>query len=110
VDAVVHPGFSWDNLQLKPPGKTLIPRRGGRFFWEQFHELSKLGVDCVYVAMFDEVDGGTAVFKVTSSPPVQRHFVGFEGLPSDGYLRLVGVAASRLRQRQAIPLEIPIKP
>ena len=107
---VVYPGFSWDNLQRKPPGTTLIPRRGGRFFWEQFHELSKLGVDCVYVAMFDEVDKGTAVFKVTSSPPVQGHFVGFEGLPSDGYLRLVGAAASRLRQRQPIPLEIPIKP
>jgi hypothetical protein len=107
---VVYPGFSWDNLQRKPPGTSLIPRRGGRFFWEQFHELSKLGVDCVYVAMFDEVDEGTAVFKVTSSPPVQGHFVGLEGLPSDWYLRLAGEAASRLRQRQPIPLEIPIKP
>jgi len=58
----------------------------------------------------DEVDEGTAVFKVTSSPPVQGHFVGFEGLPSDWYLRLAGEGASRLRQRQPIPLEIPIKP
>jgi hypothetical protein len=107
---VVYPGFSWDNLQRKPAGATLIPRRGGRFFWEQFHELSKLDVDCVYVAMFDEVDEGTAIFKVTSSPPAQGHFVGLEGLPSDWYLRLTGEAANLLRQRQRIPLEIPLAP
>jgi len=107
---VVYPGFSWDNLQRKPVGTTLIPRRRGRFLWEQFYELSKLGVDCVYVAMFDEVDEGTAIFKVTSSPPAQGHFIGLEGLPSDWYLRLVGEAAGRLRQKQPIPIEIPIKP
>jgi hypothetical protein len=107
---VVYPGFSWDNLQRKPAGTSLIPRRGGRFLWEQFHELSKLGMDCVYVAMFDEVDEGTAIFKVTSAPPVQGHFVGLEGLPSDWYLRLVGEGANRLRQKQPIPLEIPLTP
>jgi hypothetical protein len=51
--------------------------------WEQLHTLSKLGVDSVYVAMFDEVDEGTAIFKVTSAPPRQGHFVGYDGLPSD---------------------------
>ncbi|MCX5672087.1 MAG: glycoside hydrolase family 71/99-like protein [Planctomycetota bacterium] len=107
---VVYPGFSWDNLQQKPAGATLIPRRRGRFLWEQFHELAKLGVDSVYVAMFDEVDEGTAVFKVTSAPPTQGHFVGYEGLPSDWYLRLVGEGARMLRQKRLIPPEIPIEP
>lgn len=107
---VVYPGFSWDNLQRKPAGSSLIPRRGGRFLWEQFAELSKLGVDSVYVAMFDEVDEGTAIFKVTSSPPVQGHFVGYDGLPSDWYLRLVGTGAKALRTKNPIPAEIPIKP
>ena len=60
--------------------------------------------------MFDEVDEGTAIFKVTSSPPAQGHFVGLEGLPSDWYLRLVGEAGRRLRQKQEIPLEIPLRP
>ncbi len=106
---VVYPGFSWDNLRHKPAGSTLIPRRGGRFLWEQFHELSKLGVDSVYVAMFDEVDEGTAIFKVTSSPPAQGHFVTFDGLPSDWYLRLVGAAANRLRTKQLVPLQIPLR-
>ncbi len=43
--------------------------------------------------MFDEVDEGTAIFKVTSEPPTQAHFVGYEGLPSDWYLRLTGEGA-----------------
>ncbi len=107
---VVYPGFSWDNLQSKPPGTTAIPRRGGRFLWEQFHALSQLGVDGAYMAMFDEVDEGTAVFKVASDPPAQGHFVGYEGLPSDWYLRLVGEGARLLREKRPIPAEIPIKP
>ncbi len=30
------------------------------------------------------------IFKVTTAPPTQGHFVGYEGLPYDWYLRLVG--------------------
>jgi hypothetical protein len=107
---VVYPGFSWDNLQRLAPGTSLIPRRGGRFLWEQFVALSRLRADTVYVAMFDEVDEGTAVFKVTSFPPTQGHFVGYDGLPSDWYLRLIGEAAQRLRDKQPIPPEIPLQP
>jgi hypothetical protein len=107
---VVYPGFSWDNLQRLAPGTSLIPRRGGRFLWEQFVALSRLGADTVYVAMFDEVDEGTAVFKVTSSPPTQGHFVGYDGLPSDWYLRLIGEAAHRLRDKPPVPPEIPLRP
>jgi len=106
----VYPGFSWDNLQQKPPGTTEIPRRGGRFFWEQFHELAKRGVDSVYVAMFDEVDEGTAIFKVTSAPPSQGHFVGYDGLPGDWYLRLAGEGIRMLRGKRPLAPEIPIKP
>jgi hypothetical protein len=107
---VVYPGFSWDNLQRQVPGASLIARRGGRFLWEQFCEVSKLGADTVYVAMFDEVDEGTAIFKVTSAPPTQGHFGGYDGLPSDWYLRLVGEAARRLHNKQPFPLEIPLQP
>jgi hypothetical protein len=105
---VVYPGFSWDNLQKLPPGASLIPRQGGKFLWEQFHALSGLHVDTVCVAMFDEVDEGTAIFKVTSSPPAQGHFVTYDGLPSDWYLRLVGEATKRLHQKQEVPASIPI--
>lgn len=106
----VYPGFSWDNLMRKPAGTTNIPRRGGRFLWEQFVQAKKLGVNSAYVAMFDEVDEGTAIFKVTSSPPTQAHFVGYEGLPSDWYLRLVGEGARMLRGKRPLSPELPIQP
>ena len=51
-----------------------------------------------YVAMFDEVDEGTAIFKVTNHPPRQAHFVTLDGLPSDWYLRLTGEGARLLRE------------
>jgi len=107
---VVYPGFSWDNLQRKPPGSSTVPRRKGQFLWEQFHALSALKPDSVYIAMFDEVDEGTAIFKVTSDPPTQAHFVGYEDMPSDWYLRLVREAGGRLREGRPIPPQIPIQP
>lgn len=107
---VIYPGFSWDNLQRKAPGTSNIPRRQGQFLWEQFRALSKLGADSACVAMFDEVDEGTAIFKVTNTPPTQGHFVTYEGLPSDWYLRLVGAGTRLLREKSPVPAEIPLRP
>ena len=104
---VVYPGFSWDNLmrayrQLQNVGNP-IPRRGGEFFWEQFVTAAKLKADTIFVAMFDEVDEGTAIFKVTNDPPVGPHFMTYEGKPSDWYLRLVG--RGTMMFRGTIPIE-----
>ncbi|QEH35536.1 hypothetical protein OJF2_40880 [Aquisphaera giovannonii] len=107
---VVYPGFGWDNLMRKPAGTTTIPRRGGAFYWEQFRDLRRLGVRSAVVAMFDEVDEGTAIFKVTSSPPTQAHFLTFEGLPSDWYLRLTREGARLLRGDRPDSEAIPITP
>ena len=53
----------------------------------------------LYVAMFDEVDEGTAIFKCTNDPPTcdGAAFLTYEGLPSDHYLKLVGDAGKLLR-------------
>jgi hypothetical protein len=107
---VVYPGFSWKNLKRHAPGLTTIPRRRGEFLWEQFHELARLKVREATVAMFDEVDEGTAIFKITSAPPQQAEFVGLEGLPSDWYLRLVGEGIKMLSGRRPISKRIPIRP
>jgi len=93
---VVFPGFSWTNLTQGKGPLGEIPRRGGRFFWKQFETLKRFDFDTAYVAMFDEVDEGTAIFKVTNDPPVGR-FVTLEGLPSDFYLRLTGLGGRMLR-------------
>ena len=87
---VLYPGFAWNNLQKKPADTPGIPRLSGDFFRPQFQEVVKDGISQAFVAMFDEMDEGTAIFKVTNTPPTQGHFATFEGKPSDFYLRLTG--------------------
>jgi hypothetical protein len=91
------PGFSWDNLKRARPGSTLIARSKGEFYWRQFAIFKQLGVRTAFVGMFDEVDEGTAIFKVANETPVGKHFVTYEGLPSDWYLRLTGAATRMMR-------------
>ncbi len=105
---VVYPGFSWKNLKHDHEGKATIPRLGGRFLWEQFHSLARLKVDSATVAMFDEVDEGTAIFKIRNDPPAQGSFVDYEGLPSDWYLRIVGEGTRMLRGERPISETIPL--
>ena len=94
---VVFPGFSWHNL--KGAALDAIPRRGGRFLWSQVVGAVRADCDMLYVAMFDEVDEGTAIFKCTNEPPQGAGFLTYEGLPSDHYLRLVGDSAKVLQGR-----------
>lgn len=106
----IYPGFSWDNLMKSPPGKSLIPRLKGDFFWKQFAAAATLGVDTAFVAMFDEVDEGTAIFKVTNTPPREGYFATLEGMPSDWYLRLTGEGTRLIRRERAFTQNIPIRP
>ncbi|MBM3858069.1 MAG: xylosidase/arabinosidase [Verrucomicrobia bacterium] len=90
---VVFPGFSWHNMKGDQLDK--IPRRRGAFLWSQFAAVKRAGLNAAYVAMFDEVDEGTAIFKCEPQPPAG--FLGLEGLPSDYYLRLTGLGGKLLR-------------
>jgi hypothetical protein len=101
------PGFSWDNLRRAKPGSTTIARRKGEFYWRQFAIFKELGVRTVFVGMFDEVDEGTAIFKVANEIPVGQHFVTYEGLPSDWYLKLTGAATKMIRGEMPHSERIP---
>ena len=68
---VAFPGFSWHNLNSEARFDQ-IPRRGGRFLWKQFVELRRAGATMSYVAMFDELDEGTAIFKCAANPPIGK--------------------------------------
>jgi hypothetical protein len=94
---VIYPGFGWSNLKGQGSRGQTLPRLRGDFYWQQFVTASELGFDMAYVAMFDEVDEGTAIFKVTNSPPKQAVFDTFEGLPTDWYLKLTGEGTRLLR-------------
>lgn len=107
---VVYPGFGWDNMKKLPAGQSAIPRNGGRFLWKQYGDVAALGIDMAYAAMFDEVDEGTAIFKVTNHPPTQAHFTTYEGLPADHYLWLTGEGIKMLQGRGRITAELPRRP
>ena len=94
---VLFPGFSWHNLK---EGAKLdqIPRLEGRFFWKQVAGAVDAGARSLYLAMFDEIDEGTAFFKCTNHPPVGASpFLTYQGMESDFYLWLAGQAAKCLR-------------
>ncbi len=93
---VVFPGFSWHHLRGTAP-LNQVPRRGGRFYWRQVQRALAAGATMMYAAMFDEVDEGTAMYKLAASGAQAPREAGFltldadgERLPSDWYLRLAG--------------------
>jgi hypothetical protein len=104
---VVFPGFSWHNMNPRSK-QDQIPRQKGQFLWTQYVEAQKAGATMIYQAMFDEVDEGTAIFKVTNNPPVGAStFLTYEGLPSDYYLKVVGQAGKLIRKEIAPTDELP---
>lgn len=107
---VLYPGFGWTNLKGKDAAGVTIPRLGGEFYWRQFAEAADLGVEMAYVAMFDEVDEATAIFKVSNAPPTQARFTTYDGLPVDWYLRLTGEGARLIRGERERQKTLPIAP
>jgi len=108
---VVFPGFSWNNMHPES-SQAQIPRNRGRFYWKQLTGAIQEGAEMIYVAMFDEIDEGTAIFKTTNDPPVgASKFVRFEGdIPGDYYLYLTGMAAKILKGKIPPDTEIPLPP
>ena len=136
---VVFPGFSFHNGSLfgdEVKECNEIPREGGKFYWKQVFNALDAGADMLYVAMFDEVDEGTAMFKLAptleqlpaksngdsienkkcadSLPPGEAAFVplNIDGyrLPSDWYLRLGGETGRMMRGETALTDQLPIFP
>ena len=112
---IAYPGFSWRNLSLNHKDLArytaygAIPRFGGKFFWGQMATMIDAGAEMLYIAMFDEIDEGTAIIKVTPPNSDKAHFVDNDGMPSDHYLWLTGLGAKMLRKEIPVSLDIPIR-
>jgi hypothetical protein len=112
---VIFPGFSWHNLNAGPLNQ--IPRNGGTFYWRQAYNAKLSGCNMIYGAMFDEVDEGTAMYKLAPTAndiPSQGSWVPLDidgtSLPSDWYLRLANEASKMLRGDIPLQTAIPITP
>jgi hypothetical protein len=107
---VAFPGLSCHTMKPSDP-LNAIPRLQGRFFRSQITAAKRAGADMLSVAMFDEVDEGTAIFKVTNSPPVGPgegvQFATSQGLPSDHDRRLTDLAGQVIRGGHPATKELP---
>ena len=105
---LAFPGFSWKNMQKnsKP-----IPRNRGSFYWKQLSSYIHSGAEMVYLAMFDEIDEGTAIFKCATEVPVgDSYFLPLESdLGSDYYLFLSGQAGRMLRKEIPFSSKVPVR-
>ncbi len=93
---VVFPGFSWHNLK-RTAKENQIPRLRGEFLWRQAYNAKIAGAKLLKIAMFDEVDEGTAILKAAprrQDAPDQGFWLTLDAdgaeLPSDWYLKLAG--------------------
>ncbi|HSZ23157.1 MAG TPA: hypothetical protein VK782_08440, partial [Candidatus Sulfotelmatobacter sp.] len=124
---VLFPGYSFANTNraLGQPAtpSNQIPRDCGRFYWRQVYNALGAGATMLYGAMFDEVNEGTAMFKMLSDAagvpvtgiPAGYSFVTLDAdgcaLPSDWYLSLAGAATAAVHSGTPpspnLPLPIP---
>ena len=115
---LVFPGFTWGNLRRNPAIYNQIPRLKGDFVWKQVAGAKAAGATALYLAMFDEIDEGTAYFKcaVEGKLPVfgaerpDRRFIGIEeGLSSDYYLWLAGEAGKWIKGANGFNATKPVR-
>jgi len=108
----IYPGYSANHLT--GGSFNQVPRFGGNFLWQQFYAVKNLGLDWAYVGMFDEVDEGTAIYKVSNTPPTQAQFLTYDAdginLPTDWYLRLTAEGSRVLSGEEPNTPTIPISP
>lgn len=95
---VAFPGFSFHNTQNTKPFNEIPRLPGGEFFKAQLGAYEAVDkVTFYYVAMFDEVNEGTAIFKAAANKVSLPEGVDFvtmdqdgDSMPNDFYLRFLG--------------------
>lgn len=109
---LAFPGFSWKNMN--GPRSTEIQRNRGAFFWQQIAGAKKMGARMLYIAMFDEMNEGTSIFKVATKSQVPENGDGYfhgidDDLGSDYYLWLTGQASRWFKGGQEYTDQVPVR-
>jgi hypothetical protein len=111
---VIFPGFSWHNLN-RDTAENQIPRLGGKFLWRQAYNAKAAGATFVKIAMFDEVNEGTAILKAAplrKDAPEPGYWLTLdadgEELPNDWYLRLASAISRTFHGTAPATSDMPI--
>jgi len=106
---LAFPGFTWKNMYGMDTKQ--IDRNKGAFLWKQLSGAIGAGAEMIYVAMFDEIDEGTAIFKCAKKVPAgESYFLPIdEELGTDHYLWLVGEAGKMLRKEIPLNTNTPVR-
>ncbi len=99
---LIYPGSSRGNIDSDPTMYDRRYREGGQFMWNQVGAAYNAGAKSLYIAMFDEIDEGTAIFKTLNFEDVPLNgdgiFIGIENeLETDHYLWLTGEITKLMR-------------
>jgi hypothetical protein len=112
---VIFPGFSWKNLRRESQANR-IPRNRGEFLWRQAVNAKQAGATVLKIAMFDEVNESTAMYKLAprrKDAPDQGYWLTLDAdghdLPSDWYLRLAGEITRMFQGKIKATPEMPNK-
>ena len=114
---VVSPGAS-TAYQNSPDKRNNYPRNGGHYLWKQAYEVCKMGNKFMYIAMYDEIDEGTAMYKLAETqehcPVVNPALVPLNEdgytLPADWYLQIGTQIQKMMDGRIALTDKLPITP
>ncbi len=117
---VIYPGTSQHNLFISEKGSDTqiinrVPRDCGQFIWSQAAREKKEGANMLYVAMFDEVDEGTAMYKLAQpqDDPREAPMLSLDAdgckLPSDWYLQVLREISLMLKSPSPPPDKLPLR-
>lgn len=109
-----YPGTSFYNTNGPSSPQNQFPRNHGDFLWAQLATFKNAGVPSVYIAMFDEVNEATQIFKTAENIlqiPSGRWYLTLDAdgvaCSSDFYLRLVGDGGKMLKGQLAYTASHP---
>jgi hypothetical protein len=92
-----YPGTAFYNENGNTSSKNQYKRMHGDFMWSQFAVMKNAGAVSVYIAMFDELNEATSIFKCAedaSQIPAGKYFLTLDAdgthVSSDFYLRETG--------------------
>jgi hypothetical protein len=114
ADCAAH-GIDYQPCVL-PGAVSLRQRKHGDFMWRQFYNMTRAGVQGIYISMFDEYNEGNQIAKTAETQawvPTNANMLALNedgtACSSDYYLRLTGDGGRMLKRQIALTATRPTR-